>query len=119
MTPGSQILVPIYFWQHWDYFKEISNEGDELGVARRFVEYANRVGVGKYTEHEVVRSDDRTVGISILVHGLTALWGSNRYADWYAGQSGEPSRMLENHDVSEFPARGRLGHPHPGYSAQE
>jgi sodium/hydrogen antiporter len=60
-----------------------------------------------------------TVGISILAHGLTALWGSNRYADWYAGQSAEHSRMLESHSVSEFPARGRLGHSHPGHAAQE
>jgi hypothetical protein len=54
----SQMTVPISYWKHWDYFYEISNEGDELEVAKRFVEYANRVGVGKFTEHEVARSDD-------------------------------------------------------------
>lgn len=57
----SQIMVPISYWKHWDYFLEISNEGDELEVAKRFVEYANRVGVGKYTEHEIARSDDKCI----------------------------------------------------------
>jgi NhaP-type Na+/H+ or K+/H+ antiporter len=50
-----------------------------------------------------------TVGLSILAHGLTASWGSNRYADWYAGQSGKHPTMPECRIVSEFPARGRLG----------
>jgi NhaP-type Na+/H+ or K+/H+ antiporter len=43
-----------------------------------------------------------TVGMSVVVHGVTAWWGSNRYADWYEGNSDMHATMRESKPVSDF-----------------
>ncbi len=43
-----------------------------------------------------------TVGMSVVAHGITAWWGSNRYADWYEGKSDTHPTMQESKPVSEF-----------------
>jgi sodium/hydrogen antiporter len=49
-----------------------------------------------------------TVGMSVLAHGVTAWWGSNRYADWYEGKSGEHHLMTESRPVTGFVQRRRI-----------
>jgi NhaP-type Na+/H+ or K+/H+ antiporter len=39
-----------------------------------------------------------TVGLSIYAHGITAWWGSNRYADWYESQQADHDDMAESAD---------------------
>jgi NhaP-type Na+/H+ or K+/H+ antiporter len=51
-----------------------------------------------------------TVGLSIYAHGITAWWGSNRYADWYGSQQAHHSEMPESADVPAVPVSKRLGH---------
>ncbi len=51
-----------------------------------------------------------TVGLSIYAHGITAWWGSNRYADWYESQQAHHSEMPESADVPAVPVSRRLGH---------
>jgi len=54
-----------------------------------------------------------TVGLSVYAHGFTALWGSNRYADWYASRQEHHAVMPEAVAVPNFSVSGRLG-PRPG-----
>ena len=49
-----------------------------------------------------------TVGMSVLAHGVTAWLGSNRYADWYEGRSGEHHLMTESRPVTGFVPRRRI-----------
>ncbi len=51
-----------------------------------------------------------TVGLSILLHGLTAWWGSNRYASWYEGQADLHGEMSEGRAVNTFVPRRHLKH---------
>ncbi len=51
-----------------------------------------------------------TVGLSIYAHGITAWWGSNRYADWYESQQANHAEMPESADVPAVPVSRRLGH---------
>lgn len=51
-----------------------------------------------------------TVGLSIYAHGITAWWGSNRYADWYKSQEADHAEMPESVDVPSVPVSRRLGH---------
>jgi NhaP-type Na+/H+ or K+/H+ antiporter len=51
-----------------------------------------------------------TVGLSIYAHGVTAWWGSNRYADWYESRVTHDSGMPERAAVPEVPVSKRLGH---------
>jgi NhaP-type Na+/H+ or K+/H+ antiporter len=51
-----------------------------------------------------------TVGLSILLHGVTAWWGSNRYASWYEGQSELHGEMSENRTVDVFLPRRHIMH---------
>jgi sodium/hydrogen antiporter len=46
-----------------------------------------------------------TVGLSILLHGLTAWWGSSRYADWYQGHSELHAEISEGKAVNTFVPR--------------
>lgn len=55
-----------------------------------------------------------TVGLSIYAHGITAWWGSNRYADWYESRRAHHDEMAESIDVPEVAVSRRLGHtPRP------
>jgi NhaP-type Na+/H+ or K+/H+ antiporter len=54
-----------------------------------------------------------TVGLSIYAHGITAWWGSNRYADWYESQQAQHDKMPESADVPHVPVSRRLGHAGP------
>jgi NhaP-type Na+/H+ or K+/H+ antiporter len=50
-----------------------------------------------------------TVGLSVLLHGVTSVWGSDRYGDWYArARAGVP--MVESGTAPERPLRRRLPH---------
>ena len=51
-----------------------------------------------------------TVGLSIYAHGITAWWGSNRYADWYESQQAHHGEMPESAVVPDVPVSRRLGH---------
>jgi len=51
-----------------------------------------------------------TVGLSIYAHGVTAWWGSNRYAAWYESRHAHHGEMPENESVPEVPVSRRLGH---------
>jgi sodium/hydrogen antiporter len=42
-----------------------------------------------------------TVALSVYAHGLTALPGANRYADWYAAHTADHQAMPESTPVSE------------------
>jgi hypothetical protein len=50
-----------------------------------------------------------TVALSVYAHGLTALPGANRYADWYAAHARHHEAMPESAPVTEprprLPAR--------------
>ncbi len=50
------------------------------------------------------------VGLSTYSHGITAWWGSNRYADWYESQQDDDDEMAESADVPAVPVSRRLGH---------
>jgi NhaP-type Na+/H+ or K+/H+ antiporter len=49
-----------------------------------------------------------TVALSILLHGITAYPGSNRYADWYEQQEEDHDEMHENKDVDRIQQRRRI-----------
>ena len=51
-----------------------------------------------------------TVGMSILLHGLTAWWGSNRYASWYEGHADLHGEMSEGKTVNMFVPRRHVTH---------
>jgi NhaP-type Na+/H+ or K+/H+ antiporter len=53
-----------------------------------------------------------TVGLSVYAHGLTAWWGSNRYADWYTSTRDRHDRMHESRAVPEVAVSRRLGPRH-------
>jgi len=42
-----------------------------------------------------------TVALSVYAHGLTALPGATRYADWYAAHAGDHPVMPESAPVTE------------------
>jgi len=49
-----------------------------------------------------------TVALSILLHGITAYAGSNRYADWYEQQEEDHDEMHESKDVDRIQQRRRI-----------
>ena len=49
-----------------------------------------------------------TVALSILLHGITAYAGSNRYADWYEQQEKDHDEMHESKDVDRIQQRRRI-----------
>jgi len=51
-----------------------------------------------------------TIGLSVLVHGLTAAPLANRYASWYESHPGEALAGLEGSDVREVRWRFGVGH---------
>jgi NhaP-type Na+/H+ or K+/H+ antiporter len=48
-----------------------------------------------------------TVGLSVLAHGVTSVWGANRYADWYQGKADIHGEMEESRKVPEIRIRIR------------
>jgi sodium/hydrogen antiporter len=54
-----------------------------------------------------------TVALSVFAHGLTALPGADRYADWYAARSPDHPSMPEGAPVADQRTRvsGRAGRP--------
>jgi len=48
-----------------------------------------------------------TVGLSVLAHGVTSVWGANRYADWYQGKADIHKEMEESRKVPEIRLRRR------------
>jgi NhaP-type Na+/H+ or K+/H+ antiporter len=51
--------------------------------------------VGLEGSHLIVSAVIVTVTFSVLLHGVTAPWGANKYADWADGQS-EPAGQDES-----------------------
>jgi NhaP-type Na+/H+ or K+/H+ antiporter len=49
-----------------------------------------------------------TVALSILLHGITAYAGSNRYADWYEQKEKDSDEMHESKDVDRIQQRRRI-----------
>ena len=49
-----------------------------------------------------------TVGLSILLHGITAVPGASRYARWYEAESARRPDMVEASDVQELRERSRV-----------
>jgi NhaP-type Na+/H+ or K+/H+ antiporter len=49
-----------------------------------------------------------TVGLSVLAHGVTAWWGSNRYATWFDEMEEAGEDMIEGMDVKHLAARSRI-----------
>ncbi|MGI9667346.1 MAG: cation:proton antiporter [Acidimicrobiia bacterium] len=65
---------------------------------------------------DIVAVGATTVGLSILLHGVTAWPGSRRYAEWIrrTDEAMDEGRMTENDDVGEMPPmpqRGDLKNP--------
>lgn len=52
-----------------------------------------------------------TVAASILLHGVTAFYGSNRYADWYEREGGDDSDMRESGEIHQERPRPRITGP--------
>ncbi|MGI9528735.1 MAG: cation:proton antiporter, partial [Acidimicrobiia bacterium] len=49
-----------------------------------------------------------TVGLSILLHGITAGPGANAYANWFESQGGEEGNMSESKEVESTQSRRRI-----------
>jgi len=49
-----------------------------------------------------------TVGLSILLHGVTAAPGATAYADWFESQGGEEGHMSESKEVESTQTRRRI-----------
>ncbi|MEA2001504.1 MAG: cation:proton antiporter [Actinomycetota bacterium] len=49
-----------------------------------------------------------TVGLSVLAHGVSAWWGSNRYATWFDEMEEAGEDMMEGMDVKHLAARPRI-----------
>ena len=52
-----------------------------------------------------------TVAASILLHGVSAFSGSNRYADWYEREGGDDSGMRESGEIHRERPRPRITGP--------
>lgn len=53
-----------------------------------------------------------TVALSVLLHGVTAWWGSNAYADHVAAHP-DGASMAEHHDTAPVPTSRRVSTTHP------
>lgn len=63
----------------------------------------------------VVDAIAATVGLSVVLHGATAVWGAARYGDWFERIADEEPPPAEAEDVGEPTVRRRLvihGHAH-------
>ncbi len=58
--------------------------------------------------HPVVDVMVVTVTLSILAHGVTAPWGSNRYGSWFEAMGGAGAPMVESEDMELDLERGRI-----------
>ena len=55
-----------------------------------------------------------TVALSVLLHGVTSVWGSERYGEWYAAASALDPDFVESGSAPERAIRKRLPHiAHP------
>ncbi|HLA93086.1 MAG TPA: sodium:proton antiporter, partial [Actinomycetota bacterium] len=55
-----------------------------------------------------------TVALSVLLHGVTSVWGSERYGDWFAAASAADPDLVESGRAPERTIRKRLPHiAHP------
>jgi len=52
-----------------------------------------------------------TVGLSVLVHGLSAVPLVDRYAGWYRAAAGKRPPAMESEPAHEHQVRGRLARP--------
>lgn len=50
-----------------------------------------------------------TVGLSVLLHGVTSVWGSERYGDWYE-RARATGHLVESGTAPDRPLRRRLPH---------
>lgn len=49
-----------------------------------------------------------TVALSVLLHGVTSVWGSDRYGDWFARTSAADTGLVESGSAPERAIRTRL-----------
>jgi NhaP-type Na+/H+ or K+/H+ antiporter len=49
-----------------------------------------------------------TVGLSVLLHGVTSVWGAERYGDWYEVQAGSGADLVETGRAPDRTIRRRL-----------
>jgi len=55
-----------------------------------------------------------TVALSVLLHGVSSVWGSNRYGAWYEAAIAEGADLVEAGSAPERAIRRRLPAPHQG-----
>lgn len=52
-----------------------------------------------------------TVGLSVLLHGVSAVYLAERYGRWHEKASATSRDLREGSPVLDTPVRGRLGRP--------
>jgi NhaP-type Na+/H+ or K+/H+ antiporter len=58
-----------------------------------------------------------TVAVSVVAHGVTAVWGADRYGRWYERATADGAELAEGADVGEPEVRRRLAQDPPRRSA--
>jgi NhaP-type Na+/H+ or K+/H+ antiporter len=58
-----------------------------------------------------------TVAVSVVVHGVTAVWGAERYARWYERASADGAELVESRDIGGPEVRRRFTHDPPWRAA--
>jgi NhaP-type Na+/H+ or K+/H+ antiporter len=58
----------------------------------------------------IIRATYLTIGLSVLLHGLSAAPLVNRYVHWYQGHPADPPPPMESKPTPEFRARGPVPH---------
>ena len=96
---GTHLRAPSLLYMGWFGPRGLAS----LIFAAVVIEEAAIPGTGTITSIVVL-----TVGLSILLHGLTAYWGSNAYADWYEHEQHRDDEMLESEDVESAQQRRRI-----------
>ena len=56
-----------------------------------------------------------TVALSVILHGVTAVWGAARYGRWFQGAVGANTELPEARDIGEVRVRRRIT-AHAGHS---
>ena len=54
-----------------------------------------------------------TVALSVVLHGVTAVWGAERYGRWYERASADGAELVEGRDIGGPEVRRRFAHDPP------
>ena len=57
-----------------------------------------------------------TVALSVVLHGVTAVWGADRYGRWYERASADGTELVEGRDIGGPEVRRRFAHGSPRMS---